>query len=176
GLLTGLATLIRPSDMIIVLIPLLWGMENIRPRTIMQRLKFFATHYKPVLLAAVCSVLVGSIQVIYWLYVTGEPLVYSYDDKGCYWTRPHFSDYTVSYRSGWLVYTPVMMCAFVGLIAYLWKGKNRVAIISFFLLNYYIIAAWDVWWYGGMGGRPMVQSYAITFFMIAALIDVLLKT
>lgn len=176
GLLTGLAILIRPSDMIIALIPLLWGMESISPGAIKRQVKFFIQNYRPVLLAVLCTILVGSIQIIYWLYVAGEPLVYSYDDKGFYWTKPHFFDYTFSYRSGWLVYTPLMFFAFVGLLVYLWKGKNKVAIISFFLLNYYIIAAWDVWWYGGMGGRPMVQSYAITFFMIAALVDVLLKT
>lgn len=176
GVLTGLAILIRPSEMIAVLIPLLWGMESISPRAIGNRFSFLLKNYKPVLLAALCVVLVGSVQVVYWLYVTGEPFVYSYDDKGFYWTKPHFFDYTFSYRSGWLVYTSLMFFVFAGLIVYLWKGKNKVAVISFFLLNYYIVAAWDVWWYGGMGGRAMVQSYAVAFFMMAALVDWLLHT
>lgn len=176
GLLTGLAILIRPSEMIAVLIPLAWGMNSILPAAIGNRLRFLQQHYKPVLLAVLCAVLVGSVQVIYWLYMTGEPLVYSYADKGFSWKQPHFFNYTLSYRSGWLVYTPLMFFAFAGLLVYLWKGKNKVAVISFFLLNYYIVAAWDVWWYGGMGGRAMVQSYAVAFMVIAALVEWLLTT
>lgn len=176
GLLTGLAILIRPSEMIALLIPLLWGMESISFRAIKDRFTFLVKHYRPALLAALCIVLVGSVQILYWLYITGKPLVYSYADKGFSWKHPHFFDYTFSYRSGWLVYTPLMFFVFAGLIVYLWKGKNKVAVISFFLLNYYIVAAWDVWWYGGMGGRAMVQSYAVAFFMIAALVEWLLNT
>ncbi len=176
GLLTGLAIFIRPSEMIALLIPLLWGMESISFRAIGKRFSFLLKHYRQVLLAALCVGLIGSVQILYWLYVTGEPFVYSYGDKGFSWKQPHFFDYTFSYRSGWLVYTPLMFFAFAGLLVYLWKGKNKVAVISFFLLNYYIVAAWDVWWYGGMGGRAMVQSYAVAFFMIAALAEWLLHT
>ncbi len=176
GLLTGLAILIRPSEMIALVIPLLWGMESISPGAIKGRFSFLLKHYRPVLLAALCVGLVGSVQIVYWLYVTGEPFVYSYGDKGFSWKHPHFFDYSFSYRSGWLVYTPLMFFVFAGLIVYLLRGKNKVAIISFFLLNYYIVAAWDVWWYGGMGGRAMVQSYAVAFFMIAALVEWLLHT
>lgn len=171
GLLTGLAILIRPSDMVAALIPLLWGMETIRFSAIKERLSFFKRYFKFIAIAVVCTIAVGSIQVIYWLYVTGQPLVYSYADKGFSWLHPHFKDYTFSYRSGWLMYTPLLILAFVGLIPYLWKGKNKVAVIIFFLLNYYIVAAWDVWWYGGMGGRAMVQSYAVLFFPIATLVE-----
>lgn len=176
GLLTGLAILIRPSEMIAVLIPLAWGMNSILPAAIGARLGFLWSNYKAVLLAVLCTLLVGSIQIIYWLYATGEPLVYSYADKGFSWKAPHFFDYTLSYRSGWLVYTPLMFFVFAGLLVFLLRGKNKVAVVGFFLLNYYIVAAWDVWWYGGMGGRAMVQSYAVAFLMIAAFVEWLLST
>lgn len=171
GLLTGLATLIRPSDIVVALIPLLWGMESLRWSAIKERFKLFGQHFILLAIAVLCAIAVGSIQVMYWLYVTGQPLVYSYADKGFSWKDPHFMDYTFSYRSGWLMYTPLLILAFVGLLPFLWRGKNRVAVISFFLLSYYIVAAWDIWWYGGMGGRAMVQSYAVLFFPIASLVE-----
>lgn len=176
GLLTGLIILIRPSEMIAALIPLLWGMERISISAIKDKLQFLWKQSKYIAVTSICTIAIGSIQIIYWLYVTGQPLVYSYAEKGFSWLHPHFKDYTLSYRSGWLTYTPLLVFAFIGLIPFLFKGKNKVAIISFFLLNYYIVAAWDIWWYGGMGGRAMVQSYAILFFPIAALVEYLLST
>lgn len=176
GLITGMLILIRPSEMVAILIPLLWGMESIGIAAIRHRFLFYLHQYKQILLAVCCAILVGSIQVLYWYYVTGEFFVYSYDDKGFSWKSPHFFNYTFSYRSGWLVYTPLLMFAFIGLLPFLRYGKNKVAVIVFFLLNYYIVCAWDVWWYGGMGGRAMVQSYAVLFFIIAALVQALLQT
>lgn len=175
GLLTGLLILIRPSEMIAVLIPLLWNMESISLAAIKNKLAFLLKQYRYILLAIGCAMLVGSIQVMYWLYVTGQPFVYSYD-FGFSWKSPHFWLYTFSYRSGWLVYTPLLAFAFVGILPFLFKGKNKVAVITFFLLNYYIVAAWDVWWYGGMGGRPMVQSYAVAFLLIATWVEYLRTT
>lgn len=171
GLLVGLAILIRPSEIIAILIPLLWGMNSIMPSAIGKQLQFFKAHFKKITLAVLCVVAVGVIQVVYWLYVAGEPLVYSYEEKGFSWLHPHFFNYTFSYRSGWLTYTPLLVFAFIGLVPFLKNGKNKLAIISFFLLNYYIVSAWDVWWYGGMGGRAMVQSYAVLFIPIASLVE-----
>lgn len=171
GIITGLLILIRPSETIAAIIPLLWGMERISLKSIRDRLIFYKDNYKHLLIAIACVVAVGMIQVAYWLYVTGQPLVYSYTDKGFTWKSPHFFNYTFSYRSGWLVYTPLLFFAFIGLLPFLKYGKNKVAVIMFFLLNYYIISAWDIWWYGGMGGRAMVQSYAVAFFIIATLVE-----
>ncbi|MCB9045259.1 MAG: hypothetical protein H6550_03865 [Chitinophagales bacterium] len=176
GLLMGLAILVRPSEMIAAIIPLAWGMESISFSAIKERISFLMQHYRYLLLAVACTVLVGSLQVAYWWYVAGQPFVYSYTDQGFTWKSPHFWLYTFSYRSGWLVYTPLLMFVFAGLLPFLWRGKNKVAIITFFLVNYYIISAWDIWWYGGMGGRAMVQSYVVVFFIIATLVETLLRT
>lgn len=175
GFLTGLAILIRPSEILVAILPLFWGLENISKSSLRQRIQFLINHYKPVLLAISMVLLVGSIQVAYWLFVTGEPLVYSYDDKGFSWLNPHFFNYTFSYRSGWLVYTPLMFFIFWALIIHFKYGKNKVALFGFFFLNYYLVSAWDIWWYGGMGGRAMVQSYAVAFLIMGTLIEWLLK-
>lgn len=175
GLLSGLAVLIRPSEILIILLPLLWGMESFSRSGVRKRFDFFRHHYKHLLLALLLATLVGSIQVAYWLYVTGEPLVYSYDNIGFSWLSPHFFNYTFSYRSGWLVYTPLMFFVIWALILHFRKGKNKVALISYFLLNYYVVSAWDIWWYGGMGGRAMVQSYAVAFLIMGTLIEWLLQ-
>jgi len=62
----------------------------------------------------------------------------------------------------------MMMLAVVGIIPFLKNGRNRVAILTFIFINYYIVSAWDIWWYGG---RAMVQSYPLFMFPLAALVS-----
>lgn len=172
GLLVGLATLTRPTDIISCLIPLLWGMNSIAPAAIKKQVSLFIKNYAAFLLACACAACVISIQLIYWKYVSGHWLVYSYQGQKLYFRSPNFENYTFSYRSGWLTYSPMMVLAFIGIIPFIKNGQNKVAIIIFFLLNYYIVCAWNIWWYGG---RAMVQSYPILLFCIAALIEVALS-
>lgn len=176
GLLIGLAILTRPSEIVAIIIPLLWGMESITSSEIIKRFRFLLSQWKKIAVTAVCIIAIGSIQVVYWLYVTGKPFVYSYgQDKGFSWLRPHFINYIFSYRSGWLTYTPLVILFFIGIIPFLKNGRNKVAILSFFMINLYIVSAWDIWWYGGTGGRAMIQSYPVILFPFATLIDVTLN-
>jgi hypothetical protein len=173
GLLCGLAVLIRPSELICILIPLLWGLEHISVSEIKERFAFLNANLPKIIICALCIAAVGSIQIIYWKYVTNEFLVYSYRDKGFSWFAPHLGNYMFSYRSGWITYTPIMLCSLIGIIPFLKAGKNKVAILVFFALNLYIVSAWDVWWYGGTGGRAMIQSYPIILFPFASLLQYL---
>ncbi len=175
GLLCGLAILIRPSEMIAVLIPVLWGMERISLNAISTKLNFLLQHIKKLAAASVCVILVGSVQVAYWMYVAGKPFVYSYVGKTFSWKHPHFADYMFSFRSGWVTYTPMVFLVLLGVIPFLFKGKNKVAILAFFAVNLYIVCAWDIWWYGGTGGRAMIQSYPIIFFPFASLLQLMFE-
>jgi hypothetical protein len=175
GLLCGLATLIRPSEIISALIPLLWGMERLSLAAIRERLRLFHAQFGKLIIAALCMAAIGSIQLIYWKYVSGHWLVYSYAEKGFSWMHPHWRDYMLSYRSGWITYTPLMALCFVGIIPFLKYGRNKVAVLVFFAINLYIVSAWDIWWYGGTGGRAMIQSYPVILFPLASLVAWLLR-
>lgn len=176
GALIGIAILIRPTEIIAVSIPVLWGLEKISIQSIRGRFSFLWLNRKWVLLTSVVVLCIGSIQLFYWLYVTGEPLVYSYEHQGFSWKHPHFFDYMLSYRSGWLVYTPLLFFAFIGIVPFLFNGKNKVLILSFFFISLYITSAWDIWWYSGMGGRAMIQYYPFVFILFAYLIEYLFTT
>ena len=173
GLLVGLATLTRPTDVISCLVPVLWGLESISLSSIRSRLQLIAKNYLPLIIAGICAAVVISIQLFYWKYVSGHWFVYSYGKQGFSWQHPHMWLYTFNYTSGWLVYSPMMIFAFIGIIPFLWKGKNKIAILTFFLVNFYIVTAWDIWLYGG---RAMVQSYPVLLFPLASLIDVVIRS
>ena len=124
---------------------------------------------------ALCIFSVVSIQLLYWKYVTGHWVEYSYQDQGFSFSHPHAIIYSWSHKSGWLRYTPMMLFPFIGLLLY-WKyGKNKIAVFSFFIFNYYIVSAWNIWDYGGFSGRAMIQSYPILLFPFGSLIEYISK-
>jgi hypothetical protein len=171
GFLVGLAALTRPTEILTALIPLLWGVAN--GADFQQRLGLWKKHWLQMAAAVVICGLMGSIQLLYWKVSSGDWIVYSYEDQGFSWLKPHIDRGVFSFRAGWLVYTPVMAFAVLG---FLWLYKKHAslfpAILVFFLLFLYVTFAWDIWWYGGsLGQRAMVQSYAILAFPLAAFVE-----
>lgn len=169
GCLVGWATLIRPTDIISFLIPLLWHVNS--HKDIKGRYRLIIAHFPKFLIAVGTAFAVFSIQMIYWKYAANEWFVYSYEDQGFSWLHPHILDYCLSYQCGWLRYCPMMILPLIGIILYLKEGESKYAILSFILLNFYIVTAWDVWNYGGVAGRAMVQSYPILAFPFCLLIE-----
>ncbi len=176
GGLIGLAALTRPTDIIALIIPVFWGM-NLTLTAIKNRFSFLGKNWKYLLFAATITAAIGSLQIIYWLYVTGEPIVYSYQDQYFEWHIPHLKDVLISYRSGWLTYSPIMVFAIIGLFNLAWqKMEIFFAVLFFSLLNYYIVSSWSIWWYGGsLGMRALIQSYPIWAFPFAAFITWMLN-
>ena len=173
GALVGLAALIRPTEIISCLLPLLWGLEVSRRTALTERLSFLQQHATKLVLAVVVCLGVGSLQLLYWKYVAGEWIVYSYQEQGFSWLRPHLRAGLFSYRSGWLTYSPFMIFPLLGFYS-LWRQRPRLllATAAFTALFVYITFAWDVWWYGGsLGQRAMVQAYPILAFPLCALVE-----
>ncbi|MBK8444447.1 MAG: hypothetical protein IPL35_13980 [Sphingobacteriales bacterium] len=169
GLLCGLAALIRPTEIISVLIPLLFGIVYFRQFG--ERLKFIQQHYLKVIVFSVSVMVVVGIQILYWKTITGEYLVYSYQKEGFSWLHPHIQDYLLSYRCGWWRFCPMMILPFAGLLLFYRRRIHTYMIYMFILLAFYIVTAWDVWDYGGTAGRAMVQYYPLLLFPLGALVE-----
>jgi hypothetical protein len=174
GSLVGLATLIRPTDVISIIIPYCWNINSFTE--IGTKFRFVQQHFFKFTLMAVFVCLVFSIQMIYWKYVANEWLVYSYEKQGFSWLHPHVFDYALSYHCGWLRYCPMMVLPLLGLIYYFIKGKHSFSIVLFIILNTYIVMAWDIWDYGGTAGRAMVQAYPVLAFPFCLLIERMQKS
>ncbi len=170
GICVGWAALTRPTEIIMALIPLLWGVFD--KNTLMERFDFFKNNNLKILLAVFLTIFIGSIQLIYWKYATGHWIVYSYEDQGFSWLKPHLEEGFFSFRAGWLMYSPMMYFALLGFVPLFYKNKNiAVACLIYSILFIYIAFAWDCWWYGGsLGQRSMVQAYTILLFPLTAFI------
>ncbi len=171
GILVGWATITRPTEIISVIIPLFWGINSLD--SLKKRMAFFREQYLKVTLAVICTGAMIFLQLAYWKYATGEWIVYSYQDQSFTWFAPHIEDVLLSARAGWLVYSPIMIFAVIGLFM-LRKRLPALfpTIFIFCILALYITSAWDIWWYGGsLGQRAMVQAYPLWAFGLGAFIQ-----
>lgn len=171
GLLAGLIILIRPTNSIVLLLPLLIGISTWQD--ISLRIIFLRKNTLKILMAAIAAFIVIIPQLIYWKYITGQYVYYSYQDQGFFFNHPHIIDGLFSYRKGWLLYTPLMAFAIAGFFI---LGKYArgftIAFSAFMVINIYVVYSWWNWWYGGsFGSRPMIDSYGIMAFPLAALIE-----
>lgn len=170
GACIGLMALTRPTEIIAALIPVLWGLDFTQKGAVSERLSFFAQNAGKLLAAAGVTLLIGSIQLFYWKYVSGDWLVYSYQDQGFDWLSPHLNKGLFSYKAGWLIYTPLMVFSLLGFYP-LFRQKMALFTPLFLhaMLFIYVAFSWSVWWYGGsLGQRTMVQEYAVLAFPLAA--------
>lgn len=175
GLLSGLITLVRPSNIIILGFFFLYGVFNFA--TLQQRIKLVFRKFHWFLIMAFSFVLVWVPQFLYWWYVTGHFMVDSYPDEQFFWGNPHFIEGLFSYRKGWLLYTPVMAIALSGIVLLFRKLKEfSWAVAVFMLLSMYVIVSWWCWWYGGsFGMRSYVDYYGILAIPLALLFSEISK-
>ncbi|MCB0663554.1 MAG: hypothetical protein KDC24_12490 [Saprospiraceae bacterium] len=165
GLLCGVAALTRPTDLVFILIPVLWGAGRGKDHWV-----WLQKQGAKISVATLVVTLVGFLQLAYWKYVSGDWIVYSYEEQGFSFLSPHISNVLYSYRKGWLIYTPLMTFSIIGMY-FLYKNKRPLflPIGLLFLVHFWIVASWDIWWYGGgWGQRAMIDIYPALAFPMAA--------
>ncbi len=168
GICLGLATLTRPTEIVWTLIPLLWGIQSIR-----DRISFLLRYWNKCIGAAALAGLVIGIQMIYWKYVAGEWIVYSYGDQVFNWLHPKIWRGLMGVNVGWWIYTPMMFIAMFGWIG-LYKNHKPIFWPTFLtsLLAIYITLSWGHWeGGGGLGQRNLIQTYPLLAFPLATLIS-----
>lgn len=170
GLLLGIMVLIRPSEAVAVLIPLLWNVDSLD--ALKRKFSLVRGRWQDVVLLALCGMVALLPQLLYWKWATGHFVVYSYEEQGFSFLHPHTLQVLFSFRKGWLTYTPLMALPLLGLLV-MWRQNRSVAvpILGYFLVNLWVVSAWDIWWYGGsIGQRALVQSYAALSIPLAYLL------
>ncbi|MFK7971143.1 MAG: hypothetical protein AB8F95_12285 [Bacteroidia bacterium] len=168
GLTLGIMGLTRPTELMAAIIPAAWGLNRFSIADIKERFQFVWQHKMHYLLAGLFCGLVGLIQLLYWKHVTGEFFIYAYQDQHISWENPHLIEYAFHYRSGWLIYTPMMIFSYLGLVFLVKRKIQILPVVILMAFSYYVTSAWDIWWYGG---RAMIQYYPIMAFPFLALLE-----
>jgi hypothetical protein len=166
GFIIGLASISRPTEAVMLFIPLLWNTHNKESAKIKWRL---FRQNKSHIIAAMIGCFIGVLpQLVYWKYITGS-FIYDVGSKWDFLT-PHLR-VLVGWEKGWFIYTPVTVLFILGLF-FIKKYPFRNSVITFCLLNIYIIISWHVWRYGGSySTRALVQSYPVFALPLAALVE-----
>lgn len=174
GLLAGLISLIRPTNAIIILVFVFYNVSSIK--TLKSQALLFVKHWPKIIIIAILVLLVWLPQMLYWHSITGKFFYYSYRDESFFFAHPQILKSLFSYRSGWLVYTPLMFFGLAG-IFFLFKQKNKLALPSllFTILNIYILSSWWCWWFVGFGNRAYIDSYAILSLPLALVFEAIFK-
>ena len=172
GFITGMIGLIRPTNALIVILFILWGVGNWKG--FINRLLFLLKSSHKVLLMLLVFFIVWVPQFLYWKYISGSWLYFSYGDRAWFFFEdPEIINILFSYRKGWLLYTPVMIFALIGIpLLYKYAKEAFLPVLVFTILNLYILASWCFWWYGGSFGlRAFVDSYGLLAIPLAAFVS-----
>lgn len=160
GLITGLIVLVRPANIIITLVFILYKISNWYD--IKNKVFFFLKKYKQLIVIMLFAFVVVLPQLLYWKSVTGSFFYYTYRDEGFFFSNPQIYSGLFSYRNGWLTYTPVIIFSLIGIVMMLKRQREFfIPILTFIIINTYFILSWWCWWYVGFGNRAFIESYAL---------------
>ncbi|MEZ4738388.1 MAG: glycosyltransferase family 39 protein [Flavobacteriales bacterium] len=172
AVLMGMAILSRPSEVVCVFIPLLYGLTDLREwRAHVAGLFRYRGRIAVVL---VILLLIGAPQFFYYKWLTGKFLYLSYNNpgEGMELLHPHIREVLFSFRKGWFIYTPMMAFATGGLFLLRRELPSwSWAVVVYFVVNLYVVSSWSCWWYAdSFGQRALVQSYAVMALPLAAVL------
>ncbi len=175
GLSGGVIMLIRPNNVLVVFLFLLWGVTNFKG--IWSRVKELFGNYLHILVMILFGIIAVLPQLLYWKEYSGDWIFYSYNKETFYWLEPEIIRGFFSYRKGWLVYSPLMALSLIGFFFMRKRlSEMQVGIITFFIPAIYITFSWWCWWYGGsFGARTLVDYYPILALPMAAFISVIME-
>ncbi len=167
GFSLGFITLIRPTDFILILIPICLGITQFSD--FKNRLQQWRNHYRHVLLAIGVGAIPFIIQLIYWKWATGHFLYYGYEGEKFFFNHWLLPEYLFSYRKGWLLYTPIMLFALAGIFnKILRRNGYSWPVFLVILITVWLHSCWWCWWFGGsFGARSMIDFYPLLALPLA---------
>lgn len=168
GSALGWITLIRPTNILILLFILLYDVYSWNALRV--RADFLRAHWRKLCAASLAAFLFFIPQMWYWHEMTGSWMRYSYEGESfIYWDRPKILAVLADVQNGLLLYSPIVLFALVGIV-FGWRQKAHQApgLSLVFIATTYVFASWWAWWFGGaFGHRSYVEYYAILSFGMA---------
>jgi hypothetical protein len=171
GLAIGVASLIRPTNIIIAFIPFFYNVYSFH--SMKGKWQWALSNYYKIIVIGICILLPWIPQLLYWKMVTGQWFFYSYINESFFFSNPHILETLFSFRKGLFIYTPLMLVAFAGLFILRKRlPQFSSALWLFTAANIYIISSWWCWWYGGSFGlRAYIEMFALWSIPLAIVIE-----
>ena len=165
GLLGGIAGLVRTQDSLILILP------------VIQLIKEYYKNPSPLFtkqLAIISGFLIGFLpQLIFWKVIFGNFWYSPYFEYRFSFLNPKILYVLFNTQNGLFALTPVVLIAFIGL--FIFKKRNfQIALFGaiYFLIQLYIISAWQFYYQGGSYAiRMLITTYPLLAFGLAEIID-----
>lgn len=158
-----LAALVKPSEVLVVFLPLFWGVHN--KQTLQSKIQLLKGFRKQFYFVIGVAFILALPQMIYWYSETGWFVYDSYKNPGVGLDifAPHIFNVLFSFKKGWLLYTPIMWFSIAGLFVLYKKNKGVfVPVFIYCSTAFYLLASWTEWWYGASYSiRPMITLYPL---------------
>jgi hypothetical protein len=172
--ISGLMTLIRPNEVVCLIIPIFWGVHNIK--SINEKVSFFGERKWQLLIGSLCFIIVLLPQFYYWKKYTGSYVFYSYPNpgEGLDFLSPHIGNFLLSFRKGWFIYSPIVIFYLIGLVFLARRKKDLLLpVIYYLLVSLYVISSWTCWWYAGgcYSQRAVLSIYLVLALGIGFLLE-----
>ena len=165
GLIIGLATICRPTEAIMCLIPILWDTHT--KEAAKAKWQLVKAHRRQLSIAILFGIFGILPQLIYWKIASGS---FIYDVGSAWDLLPHLH-VLFGWEKGWFIYTPATVFFVAGLF-FIKKLPFGKSVLWFCLLNIYIIMAWHEWRYAASySTRALVQSYPVFALPFAAFVN-----
>lgn len=164
ALLFGLAVCIRPTQLLLGIIPFLLFLKELgRTRAFFKYMFFLGS------VVIFCNIP----QFLYWKIVGGEWLILNLHTEDMVLRDPNLYNFLFSYRKGWLLYTPLFFLLPFGFWFFYKKNKTLFwGVLGFSTLYIWAMSSWECWWYASsFGQRVMVDIYSLLAIPLVLLID-----
>jgi hypothetical protein len=174
----GLMALVKPSEILLVLVPLLWQTGTLE--AIKDKWNKIKAAKWQILISILIVFVIALPQLFYWHTKTGLWIYDSYKNPGVGLDifNPHIIESLFSYRKGWLVYTPVMIFFLAGFY-FLFRSDKKLftGLLIPFLVSFYVLSSWTEWWYGaGFSNRPVITYYPLLAIPFGFLLNELFRS
>lgn len=168
GSTLGLATLVRPQDVLFIVAPLClillkWKHDG---KAALKDLLALCWIGCAVALAAMFQLFVYKIQfadltkIPYLIEGATDQRNTSFD-----WARPQVASVLLSGFHGLFTWHPIILLAVVGTFLSVKRRQQSIALLLAFCLQVYLISSWYCWWQGASFGGRMFSSCSYIFVM-----------
>lgn len=158
--LIGWAFSCRPTEIILLLSPLLYNVDSFcafklkwKQQALSKNLHYFIA----ILLLSVFPLFV------YMQYASNDILKFNLHTEQLCLLSPFTLDFLFSFKKGWLLYTPVMLFALAGFYFLFKRNLNLFwSLFIIIILQVWLASSWENWWYAASySQRPMIDFYGL---------------
>ena len=166
----GFIAIIRPTDVLFGLIPLLYHIGSWQD--VKDRWLFIKTHRGKLLMTLPLFFVPLIPQLLYWKKYTGSFIFYTHAEESFNFFDPKLLEGIFGPDNGWLLYSPIWILALV----ILFTKKNlhgfKSVILVLLPIYLYVIYSWHCYQYiNGFGSRPMLHMYPLLAIPLAVFIQ-----